>query len=108
MDLAREFGQVCWRTMLASMSGETVLEWQEHFTKHGFTRDMDNWRFAVLCAANWNVTAMSAGIKLDPPVSYRDWLPNTGEPEETREYDDEELMAMGESAGGMRFECPNS
>ncbi len=35
MDLAREFGQVCWRTMLASMSGETVLEWQEHFTKHG-------------------------------------------------------------------------
>lgn len=69
---------------------------------------MDNWRFAVTCAANWNVTAMSAGIKLDPPISYRDFLPSQGEPEEPREYNDDELMAMGESAGGMRFECPNS
>ncbi|MGT9851973.1 hypothetical protein ACVSD9_24670 (plasmid) [Vibrio parahaemolyticus] len=52
MDDDREFGQVCWRTMLASISGEAVVEWQEHFAQHGFTREeMDDWRFAVLCAA---------------------------------------------------------
>ncbi|HIF9531186.1 TPA: phage tail assembly protein T [Photobacterium damselae] len=99
---------MCWRTALASISGEQVLEWQEYFAQHGFTHHMDNWRFAVTCAANWNVTAMSAGIQLDPPISYRDFLPNQGEPEEPREPTDEELMAMGESAGGMRFECPDS
>ncbi|HHC7311877.1 TPA: phage tail protein [Vibrio campbellii] len=85
-----------------------VVEWQEHFAKNGFTHHMDNWRFAVTCAANWNVTAMSAGIKLDQPISYRDFLPTTGEPEPSREQTDDELMEMGSSAGGMRFECPNS
>lgn len=85
-----------------------VVEWQEHFAKNGFTHHMDNWRFAVTCAANWNVTAMSAGIKLDQPISYRDFLPTTGEQEPSREQTDDELMEMGSSAGGMRFECPNS
>ncbi len=69
---------------------------------------MDDFRFAAACAANWNITAMSAGIKLDSPMTYRDFLPNHGEPEQPREYTDDELMAMGESAGGMRFECPDS
>ena len=99
---------MCWRTALASISGQMVVEWQEHFAKNGFTHQMDNWRFAVACAANWNVTAMSAGIKLDPPISYRDFLPTTGEPQQSQEHTDDELMAMGESAGGMRFECPDS
>ncbi len=99
---------MCWRTALASISGEQVVEWQEYFSQHGFTHHMDNWRFAVACAANWNVTAMSAGFTPETPISYRDFLPNQGEPEESREPTDEELMAMGESAGGMRFECPNS
>nr|WP_226980085.1 phage tail assembly protein T [Vibrio navarrensis] len=105
--MAREFKVLCWRTALASISGEMVVEWQTYFAKNGFTHEMDNWRHAVACAANWNVTAMSAGIKLESPISYRDFLPNQ-EPEEPREYTDEELMAMGASAGGMRFECPNS
>ncbi|EJE4180234.1 TPA: phage tail protein [Vibrio parahaemolyticus] len=103
--MAREFGVICWRTALASISGEQVVEWREHFSKHGFTHHMENLRFAVACASNWNVTAMSAGIKLDPPMSYQDFLPTQGEPEQTREYSDEELMAKGASAGGTRFEC---
>ncbi len=49
MDLAREFGQVCWRTLLASISGQAVVEWREYFSKHGFKHQMDNWRFAVTC-----------------------------------------------------------
>ncbi len=69
---------------------------------------MDNWRFAVSCASNWNVTALAAGIKLDEPISFRDFLPFTGEPEEPREYTDEELMALSESAGGFRIERPDS
>ncbi|MFH0280458.1 phage tail assembly protein T [Vibrio alginolyticus] len=44
MDLAREFGQVCWRTLLASISGEAVVEWREYFSKHGFKHQMDNLR----------------------------------------------------------------
>ncbi len=84
------------------------MEWQNHFAKHGFTHQMEELRFAIACASNWNVTAMSAGIKLEQPMSYQDFMPNQGEPENTDEYTDEELMAMGESAGGMRFECPDS
>ncbi|MGY0615871.1 phage tail assembly protein T [Vibrio sp. FJH11] len=93
--------------MLASVSSETVIEWQEYFSEQGFTSQMDNWRFAVSCASNWNVTSLAAGIKLDEPISYRDFLPATGEPEEPREYTDEELMAMSESAGGFRIERPD-
>ncbi|ALR15726.1 hypothetical protein [Vibrio natriegens] len=94
--------------MLASVSSETVVEWQEYFSEQGFTSQMDNWRFAVSCASNWNVTALAAGIKLDEPISFRDFLPFTGEPEEPREYTDEELMALSESAGGFRIERPDS
>ncbi|WP_230600257.1 phage tail assembly protein T [Vibrio fluvialis] len=89
-----------------SISGEMVVDWQRHFATHGFSFEMDNWRFAVACASNWNITAMAAGIKLDPPASYRDFLPNP-EPEKTVELDDEQLMAMSAAAGGVRFECPS-
>ncbi|NVC95959.1 phage tail protein [Vibrio natriegens] len=108
MDLAREFKILCWRTALASISCEMVVDWQGHFAKNGFTHHMDNWRFAVSCASNWNITAMAAGVKLDEPVSYRDFLPVTDEPEEPQEYTDEELMALSESAGGFRIERPDS
>lgn len=98
---------LCWRRALDSISGEMVVEWQDHFSRHGFTHDMDNWRFAVACATNWNITAMAAGIKLDQPASYRDFLPNP-EPVVTDEPDEEQLMAMASAAGGVRFECPSS
>lgn len=106
MKLAREFGLVCWRSLLASVSAETVIEWREHFGEHGFTSDMDNWRTALICSSNWNVTAMSAGIKLDEPITVAQFLPSDRILEV--EPDDDVLMAMGESAGGMRFECSNS
>ncbi|UTV29001.1 phage tail assembly protein T [Photobacterium atrarenae] len=94
--------------MLASISAETVLEWRRYFVEHGFTHEMDNWRAAMATAANWNVTALSAGIKMDEPMSLKNFLPSTGEPEPPREYTDDELMDLGASAGGMRFECPDS
>lgn len=94
--------------MLASISSQTVIEWREYFSQQGFSHQMDNWRFAVSCASNWNITAMAAGVKLDEPVSFRDFLPVTDEPEEPHEYTDEELMAMSESAGGFRIERPDS
>ncbi|WP_246201043.1 phage tail assembly protein T [Vibrio ziniensis] len=92
---------------MASISGEAVVEWQEYFATHGFSFEMDNWRFAVACASNWNITAMAAGIKLDTPASPSDFFPNP-EPTEPVEYDDEQLMAMSASAGGVRFEYPSS
>ncbi|MGL1103407.1 phage tail assembly protein T [Vibrio parahaemolyticus] len=109
MDLAREFGQVCWRTLLASISGQAVVEWREYFSKHGFKHQMDNWRFAVSCSSNWNVTAMAAGCK-DESVykSYQDFIPTSEPPEESKQYTDEELMALSESAGGVRLECADS
>lgn len=110
MDLAREFGEVCWRTLLASISGEAVVEWREYFSKHGFKHQMDNLRFAVACSSNWNVTAMAAGCKDDSALrSYQDFLPTLEHPEEeSKEYTDEELMALSASAGGVRLECPDS
>ncbi|MBV1842705.1 phage tail assembly protein T [Photobacterium ganghwense] len=94
--------------MLATISAETLLEWREYYAEHGFAHQMDNWRFATATAANWNITAMSAGVKMDTPVSPSDFLPSTGDPEPPRELTDEELMDLGASAGGMRFECPDS
>lgn len=41
---------------------------------------MDNWRFAVSCASNWNVTALAAGIKLDEPISFRDFYLSLASP----------------------------
>ncbi|HGS4859039.1 TPA: phage tail assembly protein T [Vibrio cholerae] len=93
-----------WRAALATISGEMVVEWQEHFAKEGFTHEMDNFRFAAACASNVNITATASGIKLDKPFSYRDFMPNN-EPEESQEYDDEQLMVMASAAGGTRFEC---
>lgn len=101
MKLAREFGHVCWRSMLASISAETVLEWQSFFIYEGYQADMDNWRYAMTNASNWNVTAMSAGIKLDNPSVPSDFLPSKEPP---KEFNDDELMALGAEAGGMRFD----
>ncbi len=110
MNLAREFGQVCWRTLLASISGEAVVEWREYFAKHGFKHEADNWRFAVTCSSNWNVTAMAAGFKDDSCFkTYQDFLPTSEHPEEeSKQYTAEELMDLSASAGGVRLECPNS
>lgn len=91
--------------MLKNISAETLIEWQSFFMLEGFTADMDNWRYAMTCAANWNVTALSAGIKLDKPIECSDFLPNI---ESLKEFTDDELMALGAEAGGMRFECSDS
>ncbi|ELQ2514271.1 phage tail protein [Vibrio vulnificus] len=92
--------------MLHSVSAQTIIEWKAYFSKHGFSRDMDNLRHAVACATNWNITAIAAHIKLDPPRSPLEFLPNY-EPDD-REMSDEEMMAMSAAAGGLRIECPDS
>jgi hypothetical protein len=106
LDLAREFKCHCWRTMYATMSSVAVIEWETHFSKHGFSHHNDNLRHGIACALNHDITLVAAGIKLDKPASPQSYIPHIHyeEPEQT----DDELMAAGLAAGGLRFECPDS
>lgn len=104
MDLARQFGYISWRTLYASVSSVSIIEWEKHFLKHGFTHHNDDRRHGILCASNVNAIYGSAGIKLDTPASPEDYIINR--PEQT-EQTEEELMAAGLAAGGLRFECTN-
>ncbi|WP_342652529.1 phage tail assembly protein T (plasmid) [Vibrio metschnikovii] len=101
-NLARENKSACWRGVLAAISSETVVEWQAYYAKHGFSHEMDSLRAGMICASNYNVTAIAAGIKLDEPLSPHDFMPN--HKLEKPEQDEETMMAMAIEAGGMRFE----
>lgn len=80
------------------------MEWRERFLEIGFTHDMDNWRSAMIASTIWNSTFSSAGIKLNPPASVKDFLPSISSDEEFQEPSDKQLMEQASSAGGMRFE----
>jgi hypothetical protein len=105
MDLAREFGHVCWRTFYASVSAPTIIDWEEYFVEHGFTHHNEDKRHGIICASIVNAIYDANGKRLQDPVSPLHFYPNTKI--DTHENTDDELMAAGLAAGGTRFECSN-
>ncbi|MDO6707920.1 phage tail assembly protein T [Photobacterium sp. 1_MG-2023] len=104
--LAREYRTPCWRTLLASLSATAVIEWRDYFYRHGFSHQKADFHMAMICTQLWNASPIRTN-----PVKLSDFLPSLApeSPEEApEERTDEELMALGASAGGFRIECPDS
>jgi hypothetical protein len=104
LDLAREFRQICWRTLLASISANTMVEWESYYRKHGFSHHMDNVRHGILCSSNWNAIAIYSGAKQDQPMSPDDFIPSLVGGNEVKEPTVEELMEKAAMSGGTRYE----
>jgi hypothetical protein len=105
-DLARELGQVSWRAMYASVSAQTIIEWEQYFSKHDFTHRNADKRHGIMCASIIDAIFASHGVKLEQPCIPSHFYPNPII--DIYEPTEEELMAAGQSAGGMRFECSDS
>lgn len=81
-----------------------MIEWRHHFYQHGFSHEKADFHMAMICAQLWNST-----LRLQNPVTPSDFLPHlASETPEPEERTDEELMALGASAGGIRLERTDS
>ena len=104
LNLAREFSCLNWRFALASISSSDVMEWQRYFSCHHFNYERANINAAMIASTNWNVTASSAGIKLDSAMSISDFLPMSSFKYTDKYKDDDELINAGISMGALRIE----
>ena len=99
MKLAREFNRPDWRNMLAGMSSTEFAEWGRFYSHQYFQTDQLETHFSrlshlvvsMLCK-DTDATPRDFSL-LNPPVE----IPAPGE------MDDDTIMSVAESLGGMRY-----
>ncbi len=99
MKLAREFNRPDWRNMLAGMSSSEFAEWGRFYSDQYFQTDQLDTHFSrlshlvvsMLCK-DTDATPRDFSL-LNPPVE----IPAPGE------MDDDTIMSVAESLGGMRY-----
>ena len=99
MKLAREFNRPDWRNMLAGMSSTEFAEWGRFYSYQYFQTDQLDTHFSrlshlVVSMLRKDTDATPRDFSLlNPPVE----IPASGE------MDDDTIMSVAESLGGMRY-----
>lgn len=96
MKLAREFHRPDWRSMLAGMSSTELSEWGRFYHQQYFEGNLLDAHFSRL--SHLVVSMMCHDTELTPQHFS---LLHPTEPE--KEQDDDTLMSVAESLGGMRY-----
>lgn len=97
MKLAREFRRPDWRAMLAGMSSTELAEWGRYYRQQYFENDLLDAHFSRL--SHLVVSVMFPDTELTP-LNFS--LLNPPEPE-TLPMDDDVMMSVAESLGGVRY-----
>lgn len=98
MKLAREFNRPDWRNMLAGMSSTEFAEWGRFYSYQYFQTDQLDTHFSRLSHLVVSMLCKDADATprdfslLNPPVDMQ-----------AGEMDDDTIMSVAESLGGMRY-----
>jgi phage tail assembly protein T len=97
MKLAREFNRPDWRNMLAGMSSSEFAEWGSFYGHQYFNSDLIDNHFSRL--SHLVVSMLCADTELTPRH-----FSLLNPPEQAQEeMDDDTMMSLAESLGGMRY-----
>ncbi|MCQ4966160.1 phage tail assembly protein T [Enterobacteriaceae bacterium DFI.7.85] len=96
MKLAREFRRPDWRQMLAGMSSSELAEWGRFYREQYFENDLQDVHFSRL--SHLIISLMCKDTELTP-ASFSLLNP----PDLVTEQDDNTLMSVAESLGGVRY-----
>lgn len=96
MKLAREFRRPDWRQMLAGISSSELAEWGHFYREQYFENDLQDMHFSRL--SHLIISIMYRGTDLTP-ASFSLLNPPVSVPEP----DDDTLMSVAESLGGVRY-----
>lgn len=97
MKLAREFRRPDWRAMLAGMSSSELAEWGRYYQKQYFEGDLLDTHFSRLC--HLIVSMLCTKTELTP----RDFSLLNPPEQEDLPMDDDVIMSVAESLGGVRY-----
>ena len=96
MKLAREFRRPDWRQMLAGISSSELAEWGRFYREQYFENDLQDMHFARL--SHLIISIMCKDTDLTP-ASFSLLNPPASVPEQ----DDDTMMSVAESLGGVRY-----
>ncbi|MFX2623401.1 phage tail assembly protein T [Enterobacter asburiae] len=97
MTLAREFRRPDWRVMLAGMSSSELAEWGRYYRKQYFEGDLLDTHFSRL--SHLIVSMLCTETELTP----RDFSLLNPPEQEDLPMDDDVMMSVAESLGGVRY-----